>query len=523
MIPRKNNLKKILIANRGEIAIRIQQTCKSLGIKTVAIYAPQDHSSPHVYQADQAYFINLDGYKAYLAQDEIIDIAKKSGCDAIHPGYGFLSENATFAQKVVDAGIVWIGPNPQTIRLMGDKNQARMIAQEAGVPTVPGEKLENISQINIQDALIIANKIGFPLILKDPLGGGGKGARRVNCESEFENALKMTISESQKLTGTTTILLERYLENARHVEIQIAGDGQNFVHIFERDCSLQRRYQKIIEESPCIFVSKSTLKNMYAAAISLAKNVNYQNVGTIEFMVSDHEFYFLEMNTRLQVEHSVTEMTTGIDLVALQLQIAQTGHLPIKQEDLMQHGHAIECRIYSEDPENNFVPCTGKINYLEIPQMPFIRVDHALQSGCEISPFFDPMLAKVTVFGQSRKLATAYMQTALKNFHINGIATNIEFLLALLCTEEFDRGNFHTQTLKKEFIKQVYKKYKNKEYEELTGHELTYQEIGVIAATILHLIQKQNSKYAPSKACEIKNSQKSDSKKDILWKAQQWQ
>lgn len=529
MITIKSNFKKILIANRGEIALRIQQTCKSLGIQTVAIYAPQDNSSPHVYQADQAYFINLDGYKAYLAQDEIIEIAKKSGCDAIHPGYGFLSENAVFAQKVVDAGICWIGPNPQTIRLMGDKNQARKVAQEAGVPTVPGAKLENIGQINtdqtsFQTALALAKQVGFPLILKDPLGGGGKGAKRVNNKTEFEDALKMTISVSQKLTGTTTILLERYLENARHVEIQIAGDGQNFVHLFERDCSLQRRYQKIIEESPCQFVSKQTLEKMYTAAISLAKAVNYQNVGTIEFMVANQpvadqsDFYFLEMNTRLQVEHSVTEMTTGVDLVAVQLQIAQTGQLTLKQEDIIQRGHAIECRIYSEDPENNFAPCTGKIDYLEIPQMPFIRVDHALQTDYEISPFFDPMQAKVTVFGQNRELATAYMQTALKNFHINGITTNVEFLLALIHTEEFGHGNFHTQTLTQEFIEQVYKKYKNKEEQDLTS-----QEIGAISATILHYLKKQNSAYAASKTYEAKKTQKFDSKKNLLWKAQQWQ
>lgn len=525
----KHNFKKILIANRGEIALRIQQTCKSLGIRTVAIYSLQDaHSGPHVYHADQAYFINLEGYKAYLAQDQIIEIAQKSGCDAVHPGYGFLSENAVFAQKVVDAGMVWIGPNPETIRLMGDKNQARKVAQIAGVPTVPGAKLENIAQINInqpsfQDALAIAKQVGFPLILKDPLGGGGKGARRVNNEAEFENALNLSISESQKLTGTTTILLEHYLENARHVEIQVAGDGQNFVHLFERDCSLQRRYQKIIEESPCKFVRKQTLERMYEAAISLAKAVNYQSVGTIEFMVTESEFYFLEMNTRLQVEHSVTEMTTGIDLVALQLQIARTNNLAITQEDIMQRGHAIECRIYSEDPANNFAPCTGKINYLEIPQMPFIRVDHALTPGCEISPFFDPMQAKITVFGQNRDLAATYMQTALKNFHINGITTNIEFLHSLLGTQEFICGNFHTQTLTKEFIEQIYKKNRHANPLALTG-----QEIGAIAATVLNLLKKQHSTYTPSKFYDIRKAQKLDSKKDSAqsnnkWKAQQWQ
>ncbi len=525
----KHTFKKILIANRGEIALRIQQTCKSLGIQTVAIYAPQDHASPHVYQADQAYFINLEGYKAYLAQDKIIEIAQKSGCDAIHPGYGFLSENADFAQKVVDAGISWIGPNPETIRLMGDKNQARKIAQEAGVPTIPGAKLENINQISFQDALNVAKQVGFPLILKDPLGGGGKGARRVTNQADFENALSMTISESQKLTGTTTILLERYLENARHIEIQIAGDGQKFVHLFERDCSLQRRYQKIVEESPCRFVSKQTLEKMYEAAISLAKAVTYQSVGTIEFMVTQdttnqdlasqnlacpEDFYFLEMNTRLQVEHSVTEMTTGVDLVALQLQIAQTGQMTLTQEDVTQHGHAIECRIYSEDPENNFVPCTGKINYLEIPHMPFIRVDHALAHGGEISPFFDPMQAKITVYGQNRELATAYMQTALKNFHIQGVTTNIEFLQTLLCTQEFVAGNFHTQTLTKEFIEQIFQKNRLL--------ELPYQDIGAIAATILNLLKKQHSTYTPSKTYKTQKTHQADSKNN-RWKDQQWQ
>jgi acetyl/propionyl-CoA carboxylase alpha subunit len=431
---------------------------------------------------------------------------------------------------------------------MGDKNQARGIAQAAGVPTVPGAKLENITKINtnqpnFQNALVIAKQVGFPLILKDPLGGGGKGARRVNNEAEFENALNMTISESQKLTGTTTILLERYLENARHIEIQIAGDGQNFVHLFERDCSLQRRYQKIVEEAPCKFVSKQTLERMYIAAISLAKTVNYQSVGTIEFMVTQQEFYFLEMNTRLQVEHSVTEMTTGIDLVALQLQIAQTNKLTITQEDITQRGHAIECRIYSEDPKNNFAPCTGKINYLEIPQMPFIRVDHALTPGCEISPFFDPMQAKVTVFGQTRELAAAYMRNALKNFHISGVTTNIEFLRSLISTEEFKHGNFHTQTLTKEFIEQVYEKSRHKNSSEPARQELTCQEvvhrelayqqptsheIGAIAATILHLLKKQHLTYTPSKAYEAKKTQKLDSKKDSSqsnnkWKAQQWQ
>ncbi len=493
---------KILIANRGEIALRIQQTAHSMGIKTVAIFARQDNSSPHVFNADQAFLINLDGYKAYLEQDRIIEIAKKSGCDAIHPGYGFLSENAGFAQKVVAAGLCWIGPDPETIRFMGDKNQARLIAQKAGIPTVPG------AEIGLQQALCSAKEIGFPLILKDPLGGGGKGTRRVNNQSEFEEALKTTISESQKLSGTSTILLERYLEKARHIEIQIAGDGVNYIHLFERDCSLQRRYQKIVEETPCKFVSKETLEKMYNAAVNLAKSVGYKNIGTIEFMVTpQEEFYFLEMNTRLQVEHSVTEMTTGIDLVALQIEIAQTKKLRLKQNDIVQRGHAMQCRIYSENPRMNFAPCTGKINYIETPKMPFIRVDSALENGTEITPFFDPMQAKVTVFGQNRDMALSYMLQALKSFKIQGVTTNIDFLERLLKTKNFMTGRFNTQTLSNEFVEKLYS------VESEDG--LTSEEIGAIAATVLQLI-KNKINHSPLSRYDKK--QKINS-----WQAQQWQ
>lgn len=507
-------LNKILIANRGEIALRIQQTANALGLKTVAIFARQDNTSPHVFNADQAYLINLDGYKAYLEQDQIIEIAKKSGCDAIHPGYGFLSENAGFAQKVINSGFTWIGPEPETIRLMGDKNQARLIAQKANVPTVPGSEIENISKINLNQALEQALKVGFPLILKDPLGGGGKGARRVNNASEFENALKKTISESQKLTGTSSILIERYLENAKHIEIQIAGDGKDFIHLFERDCSMQRRYQKIVEEAPCKFISKQTLKKMYSSAINLAKTVEYKNIGTIEFMVTPEEdFYFLEMNTRLQVEHSVTEMTTGIDLVALQFEIAQEKKLKLKQNGIIQKRHSIQCRIYSENPKENFVPCTGKINFIDIPRMPFIRVDHSLSKESEITPFFDPMQAKVTVCGENRKMALAYMVHALKNFRIQGITTNLEFLSKLLKTKEFLTGKFNTQTLSKEFIEKI---YCNSNIAE--NNELSSEEIGAIAATLLKLLKQQNSTYTPTIVFKPAKASRPNS-----WKAQQWQ
>jgi acetyl/propionyl-CoA carboxylase alpha subunit len=492
---------KILIANRGEIALRIQQTAHAMEIQTVAVFARQDNASPHVSGADQAFLINLDGYKAYLEQDRIIEIAKKSGCDAIHPGYGFLSENAGFAQKVVDSGLCWIGPNPETIRLMGDKNQARLIAQKAGVPTVPG------AETNFEQALCTAREVGFPLILKDPLGGGGKGTRRVSNLSEFEEALKTTRSEAQKLSGTSTILLERYLEKARHVEVQIAGDGVNYIHLFERDCSLQRRYQKIVEETPCKFVSKQTLEKMYRAAVNLAKSVGYKNIGTIEFMVTaQEEFYFLEMNTRLQVEHSVTEMTTGIDLVALQLEIAQTQKLKLKQNDVVRRGHAIQCRIYSENPKENFTPCTGRINYIETPKMPFIRIDSALEKGAEITPFFDPMQAKVTVLGQNRKMAISYILQALKNFRIQGVTTNIKFLEKLLRTKNFLTGRFDTQTVSSEFVKKL---CLDNEDTLATG------EIGAIAATILQLVQ---NKFTPSPRYRLDKKQKINA-----WQSQKWQ
>lgn len=500
----QNKIKKILIANRGGIVSRINFTCKSLGINTVALFSPQDASSPYIYKTDEAHQINKNGYLAYLDQDEIINIALKSDSNAIHPGYGFLSENYNFAKKVIDSGLTWIGPSPETIKLMGDKNEARRCAELAGVPTIPGANI-NVA-IDPKQALEIAIKVGFPLILKDPLGGGGKAARRVDNANDFESTLKLTISEAQKLTGTNTILMERYLVNPRHVEIQIAGDGQNFVHLFERDCSLQRRYQKIVEEAPCNFVSKQTLEKMYDCAILLAKAVNYKNIGTLEFMVTpQEEFFFLEMNTRLQVEHSVTELTTGIDLVATQIFIAETGTLPLKQENLTQRGHAIECRIYSEDSYNNFTPSTGTIQHLQLPDGPNIRLDHDLDIGKEITPFFDPMQSQLTVFGQNREMATNYTLQALDNFGIHGLTTNIDFLSNLIKSNEFKSGTFDTQFLTQEKIHQIQDtKIKN----ERLG--LSNDELVAIAAAVMQKLQTRKS--SPANNPSGSNN----------WKAQQW-
>ena len=413
-----------------------------------------------------------------------------------------------FAQKVVDVGLTWIGPNPETIKLMGDKNEARRCANLAGVPIISGIEIDVVTDLKVVLQEIL--NIGFPLILKDPLGGGGKAARRVDSPGELESALRLTISEAQKLTGTTKILVERYLVNPRHIEIQIAGDGQNFIHLFERDCSLQRRYQKIVEEAPCSFVDKNTLEKMYAASLRLAKAVSYKNIGTLEFMVtSDGEFFFLEMNTRLQVEHSVTEMTTGVDLVAMQIFIAENNTIPIAQTEFHRRGHAIECRIYSEDPNNNFAPCTGKIQSLQLPSGPTVRLDHDLVLNKEITPFFDPMQAQLTVYGQSREMAVAYVEQALKSFCINGVTTNIKFLTDLIKTEAFKNGKFHTQFLSTEQTKKICSASKL----QVSQHksDLTIEELGVVAATIIQKLQDQQPITTNNASVAANN-----------WKAQQW-
>jgi acetyl/propionyl-CoA carboxylase alpha subunit len=499
-------IKKVLIANRGGIVSRINFTCQVLGIKTVAIFGPQDDASPYIFKTDEAYRIDKDGYAAYLDQDEIIKIALKAKVDAIHPGYGFLSEDYNFAQKVVDAGFVWIGPCAETIKLMGDKNEARRCAQRACVPTIPGANLS--VRIELQQALQVASLVGFPLILKDPLGGGGKAARRVDTPEELGKALKLTISEAQRLTGTTTILMERYLVNPRHVEIQVAGDGQNFIHLFERDCSIQRRYQKIVEEAPCSFVNKQTLEKMYEASIRLVQSVKYKNIGTLEFLVtSQEEFFFLEMNTRLQVEHSVTEAITGIDLVAMQIFIAENGKLPLNQSEISQRGHAIECRIYSENPAQNFMPCVGAIQNFQIPNAPNVRMDHDLEDGKEITPFFDPMLAQLTVYGQSRDVAIANMLQALKELAINGITTNINFLASLINADKFKLGNFDTQFLTKEMIDKICIA------STVQGNMRQIdQELGaVIAAVMQKLHEPTQSSSTNNQVCAVNN-----------WKAQLW-
>ncbi|MFA5075573.1 MAG: biotin carboxylase N-terminal domain-containing protein [Candidatus Babeliales bacterium] len=448
-------IKKILIANRSEIVSRINATCKALNIKTVSIYSPEDKYLKYVFDTDERYPLSKNGYSAYLNQEEIINIALNAQVDAIHPGYGFLSENSQFAQKIIDTGLIWIGPNPETIKLMGNKICARNTLLSKQIPVIPGFYLKEINQETLKK---IEKEIGYPIILKDPNGGGGKAIKKINSEQELKISFEAIKIEVKKLTGSTELLLEKYIQNGRHIEIQIAGDSQNFVHFYERECSIQRRHQKIIEETPCNFVSQEILNKMYETAIIAAQSIKYKNIGTVEFLVTNDQnlqnsnfkktkFYFLEVNTRLQVEHSVTELTTGIDLVALQIEIAQTNLLSYKQKNIFRKNHAIECRIYAEDPDNNFMPSTGQIINLNFPDDPFLRIDHNLEENLIINAFFDPMIAKVTILGQNRDNAISKMLHVLEKLNISGIKTNIYFLKNILKTTKFLSGDFDTQIL----------------------------------------------------------------------------
>ena len=447
-VMQQKQFSKVLIANRGEIALRLQAACKQLGMQTVAVFCQEDGAALFVKQADQAFRIPGSGYSAYLNMDEIIAVATKCGAQAIHPGYGFLSENAVFAKKVLAAGLVWIGPRPELITLMGDKIAARHIAADAGVPVIPGFMIADFSDTGLQLAEKQAQAIGYPLIIKDPLGGGGKGMRKVHAQQDFIPMLLQVCQQAKRLSSATVLLVEKYLTNVRHVEVQVVGDGNHAIHLFERDCSVQRRYQKIIEEAPCCFVSQLVLERMRNLAAHLAQRIKYDNVGTIEYAVTDDEqFYFLEMNTRLQVEHAVTERVTGIDIVCLQLQLAQKKPLPFIQKDITIRGHAIECRIYAEDPENNFIPCAGHLSRFQVPHMPYIRVDHDLAQGGEISPFFDPMIAKCVGWALTRQETCAALQAFLDNAVIEGLKTNKEFLNNLLQHHLFVEGKLYTESL----------------------------------------------------------------------------
>lgn len=445
----KAMIKKVLIANRGEIAVRIIRSCRELGIKSVALYSDADRTAMHVRYADEAYHIGPSPSKeSYLNGDKIIEVAKQCDADAIHPGYGFLSENAEFAKRCQAAGLIFIGPAWESIVTMGDKISARKRMIEAGVPVVPGtqEKVVDIETVNK-----IVNEIGLPIIIKASAGGGGKGMRLVRKKEDLVSALRMAQSEALSSFGNDTVYIEKYLDSPHHIEFQILADKQgNTVHLFERECSVQRRHQKMIEETPSPFITQDLRDRMGDAAIAAAKAVNYEGAGTIEFLVDENRnFYFLEMNTRLQVEHPITERTTGIDLVKEQIYIASGNQISFKQDELIQFGHSIECRISAEDPFNNFMPNPGIISHISEPNGLGIRTDGYVYEGYEIPMYYDPMITKIISWGRTREEAIARMKRALFEYKITGVKTSIKFLEKIMDNQDFIKGNYDTHFIEK--------------------------------------------------------------------------
>ncbi|MEI6289946.1 MAG: acetyl-CoA carboxylase biotin carboxylase subunit [Chloroflexota bacterium] len=444
--------KKVLVANRGEIAVRIIRACREAGIETVAVFSEADRQALHVRYADEAYLLGpAPSRESYLRIDKILDIARKSGADAVHPGYGFLAEREDFAEACADAGLVFIGPKPSSIAAMGDKMTARETVRKAGVPVVPGT--EDVGNLTNEDLLNIAPKIGFPLLIKATAGGGGKGMREVNTIEEMPALLASARREAESAFGDGNVYLEKLVEGARHIEFQILADGHGTVlHLVERECSIQRRHQKLVEEAPSPFMDEELRSRMGDVAVKAAQAVDYINAGTIEFLVDkDKNFYFLEMNTRLQVEHPITEMITGIDIVKEQIRIARGRPTQYKQEDIKINGAAIECRINAEDPYNNFVPSTGKITHSILPTGPGVRVDTGVYPGFEISPFYDPMISKLVVWGETRAQAILRMRRALEEYRIVGVRTNIPFHQTLMDSHRYMAGQYDTRFVEERF------------------------------------------------------------------------
>jgi propionyl-CoA carboxylase alpha chain len=436
--------RKILIANRGEIALRVMRSCHAMGIETVAVYSDADADAPHVRFAGEAVRLGAaPAQESYLRIEKIIEAATLTGADAIHPGYGFLSENAEFAEACAAAGVVFIGPSPGAIRLMGLKSSARRLAAEAGAPVVPGYDGEDQSIETMRARMI---EIGFPVLIKASAGGGGKGMRVMRAVNAVDEAVEAARREAEKAFGDGSLLIEKYVQGARHVEIQILGDTRgNLVHLFERDCSLQRRHQKIVEESPSPAINDELRREMGEAAVNIGRAIGYTNAGTVEFILAPSgEFYFIEVNTRLQVEHPVTEMITGLDLVRLQIEIAEGHAAPFRQADLRAEGHAIEARLYAEDPANGFLPSTGKILDLQLPVVEGLRIDSGVESGMEVGIHYDPMLAKLIARGESRDDAIRKLIYALRQSSIQGLRTNRDFLIRLLDHPDFRQGRANT-------------------------------------------------------------------------------
>jgi 3-methylcrotonyl-CoA carboxylase alpha subunit len=453
MSDRPRSIKRLLIANRGEIAVRIARTCRELGIVSVGIYSDADRRALHVRSCGEAYPLGgVTPAESYLRGDRIIEIALEARCDAIHPGYGFLSENANFARKVAEAGIIWVGPPPEAIALMGSKIESKRLAERAGVPVVPGYFGDDQSLETLQ---VEAQKIGYPLLVKASAGGGGKGMRVVNAEGELTEQLEGARREAQAAFGDSAVMLERYLTRPRHIEVQVLGDHHgNLVHLYERECSIQRRHQKVIEECPSPALDGETRERITSAALALSREAGYTSAGTVEFIFQEGDFYFLEMNTRLQVEHPVTEEALGIDLVALQLRVAAGEPLPFSQSEVTLKKHSIEARLYAEDPAHGFLPQTGTISDLELELWAGeldTRVDTGVETGDQITPYYDPMLAKLIGTGNDRPAAVDALASLLGASTVEGVTTNLEFLRWLVNHAEFAGGDLSTRFIENNY------------------------------------------------------------------------
>ena len=487
-------MRKILVANRGEIALRVMRTARRMGIQTVAVYSEADRHAPHVRFADEAVLLGpAPSAQSYLRADRIIEAARRLGVEGIHPGYGFLSENAAFAQMVADAGITFIGPKPKSIEMMGSKLAAKEAAKKFDVPMVPGIE-EAIADVEM--AKEIGRRVGYPILIKASAGGGGKGMRIVERESELKEQMERAISEAVSAFGDGSVFIEKYVTGPRHVEMQVMGDAHgNIVYLFERECSIQRRHQKVVEEAPSAILSPELRRAMGEAAVRVAKACDYVGAGTVEFLVDEQrKFYFLEMNTRLQVEHPVTEMITGLDLVELQIRVARGEKLPFSQEDLRIDGHALELRVYAEDPLNNFLPSVGALTRYRLPEGPGIRVDGGFEEGMEVPIYYDPMLAKLVVHGATRDEAIQKMKEAISAYEVEGVATTLPFGRFVLDHPAFVTADFDTHFVQRYFTP-----------EKLIESHRDEAEVAALLALRLHLEHKRQLTAVEPAASNWKN------------------
>lgn len=490
------SITKILIANRGEIALRVMRSAREMGIATVAVFSEADRNAPFVKYADEAVFIGPPpSSQSYLVFDKIIGAAKSTGAQAIHPGYGFLSENAAFARKVKEEGLILIGPSPESMEIMGSKLAAKDAVKKYDIPLVPGT---DYAITDIEKAKVIAGEVGFPILIKASAGGGGKGMRIVEEASQFEEMMKLAVSEATSAFGDGSVFIERYVGSPRHIEVQVMGDMHgNIVHLFERECSVQRRHQKVIEEAPSSVLTPELRKQMGACAVQVAKSCNYIGAGTVEFLMDEKlNFYFLEMNTRLQVEHPVTEMITGKDLVKEQIRVAMGHPLSFSQDDLTINGHSVEVRVYAEDPANNFLPDIGKLTTYVPPKGPGVRVDDGFEEGMDIPIYYDPMIAKLVTHGATREEAIARMLRAIDEYRITGVTTTLPFCSFVLKHPAFVSGMFDTHFVKSYFTPEV---LNNSSEDEEVIAALTSALVALSGKTV-HNIDDQPAKRSSWKA-----------------------